>query len=100
MRRDSDHGVLPRRARRLALARAGMRIVGDCTTHEQLIAIAASTRKVRVLVVGGNRWKAEVRAARLAGAAESLPGEVDLAYLVEVVAALARAQDRRVPLDS
>jgi Ca2+-binding RTX toxin-like protein len=63
MRRDSDHGVLPRRARRLALARAGMRIVGDCTTHEQLIAIAASTRKVRVLVVGGNRWKAEVRAA-------------------------------------
>jgi hypothetical protein len=55
---------------------------------------------VRVLVVGGNRWKAEVRAARLAGAAESLPGDVDLAYLVEVVAALARAQDRRVPLDS
>jgi DNA-binding NarL/FixJ family response regulator len=103
-----------------ALAAAGMQIVADCTTQEQVIAslaktrpdvcvvdrdfeggglvaaatIASPRRAPRVLLVGGSGSAAEVRAARLAGAAESLPGEVDPPDLVAAVSALIREVQR------
>ena len=98
-----------------ALAAAGMEIVGSCATPAQVIAqlssvrpdvcvvdrelvqgglvataaIAAPRRPVRVLVVGGNGSAAEERAAQLAGASRSLPGDVDAGSLIDAVSELA-----------
>jgi DNA-binding NarL/FixJ family response regulator len=102
------------------LAEAGMNIVADCTTREQAVAslartrpevcvvdgdldgggllaaaaIASPRRAPRVLLVGGRGSEAELRAARLAGAADSLPGDVDAPGLVAAVAALAEGAQR------
>jgi DNA-binding NarL/FixJ family response regulator len=102
------------------LAGAGMNIVADCTTREQVVAslahtrpdicvvdreldggglvataaIASPRRAPRVLLVGGRGSAAELRAAQLAGAADSLPGDVDAPGLVAAVAALAEGTQR------
>ena len=101
---------------RETLTAAGMRIVGSCATPDQVlatlstarpdvcvvdreldqgglvatVAITTPRRPVRVLVVGGQGSAAEERAARLAGASLSLPGDVDARSLVDAVSALAR----------
>lgn len=98
-----------------------MRIVGTCTTPEQVLATLSSARPdvcvidrdldqgglvataaitsprrpIGVLVVGGDGSAAEERAARLAGAGRSLPGDVDARSLVDAVSALAREATKR-----
>ena len=100
-----------------ALAGAGMRVVARCTSRRQVLAalaeaspdvcvvereldggglvaaaaIAAPHPAPRVLLVGGHGSEAELRAARLAGAAGCLPGDVDASGLVTAVAELAQA---------
>ena len=97
------------------LTAAGMDVVGSCTTHAQVIArlsslrpdvcvvdrdlaqgglvataaITSPRRPVRVLVVGGTGSAAEERAARLAGASRSLPGDVEAGSLIDAVSELA-----------
>jgi two-component system, NarL family, response regulator DesR len=102
---------------REALEAAGIQVVADCGSQDQVVAALATTRPdvcivdrdleggglvataaiatpgvaPRVLVVGGRGSASELRAARLAGAAGSLPGDVDAAALIAAVAALVQA---------
>ncbi len=55
-------------------------------------AIASPRQAPKVLVVGGRGTAAELRAARLAGAADSLPGDVGAPKLAAAIAALARKE--------
>ena len=55
-----------------------------------LAAITAERRAPKVLMIGGRGARAEVNAARLAGAADCLPVDVDAEQLAAAVAALAR----------
>ena len=97
------------------LVAAGMQVVANCRTQDQVLAALAATRPdvcvvdreldggglvtaaaianpqraPRILLVGGRGSASELRAARLAGAANSLPGDVAPAALVAAVAALA-----------
>lgn len=103
-----------RRTFRDALAAAGMQVAADCGDAAELLdavsrehpdvcvldrelrggslvaiaAIATPRRAPKVVVVGGSGSPAELRAARLAGAAASLPTDIDAAELVAAVAAL------------
>jgi DNA-binding NarL/FixJ family response regulator len=97
------------------LAAAGMTVVAGCETREEALvavrwarpnvcvvdraiggggliataAIASPPRPPEVIVIGGGPAPEERRAARFAGAAEYLPGDLDAASLVAAVAALA-----------
>jgi DNA-binding NarL/FixJ family response regulator len=103
-----------RRTYREALSAAGMQVAADCGDAAELLAavsrehpdvcvldrelrggglvataaIAVPRRAPKVLVVGGRGSAAELRAARLAGAAASLPTDIDAAELAAAVAAL------------
>jgi DNA-binding NarL/FixJ family response regulator len=103
-----------------ALSAAGIRVVAECTTREQVTravaqtrpdvcvvdrdfaggglvaaaAIASPRRAPRVLLVGGSGTPSELRAARLAGAADSLPANADTAQLVSAVSALVGKADQ------
>jgi DNA-binding NarL/FixJ family response regulator len=57
-----------------------------------LAAITAERRSPKVLMIGGRGARAEVNAARLAGAADCLPVDVDAEQLATAVAALARTE--------
>jgi DNA-binding NarL/FixJ family response regulator len=109
-------GDAMRHTLRDAVARAGMQIAAECADSSELfaavarerpdvclldrdlrggslIATAAITtpqRAPRVVIVGGRGARAEVRAARLAGATECLPVDVDAEDLAAAVAALVR----------
>jgi DNA-binding NarL/FixJ family response regulator len=48
-------------------------------------AIAAPTRTTRVLILGGRGSPAERRAARIAGAADLLPADIDPLRVAEIV---------------
>jgi DNA-binding NarL/FixJ family response regulator len=99
------------------LTAAGMLVVAECATTAELIAAVAHERpdvcvldrelrggtlaataalaspgRPKVLVVGGRGSEVEVRAARLAGAAACLPGEVSRAELAAAVTALVREE--------
>ncbi len=106
------------RAFREALASAGIEVAADCRSSAELLeavgrerpdvcildrelsggglvataAIAAPHRAPHVLIVGGYGSAAERRAARLAGAADCLPLDVDAAHLAAAVTALARKE--------
>ena len=101
-----------------AFAGAGLDVVADCTTREELIAALERTRPdvcvvdrdldggglvaaaavasprhaPKVLLVGGRGSAAEQRAARLAGVAGSLPGDADAPTLVAAVSELIREE--------
>src|SRR6266852_4347386 len=101
-----------------ALTAAGMEVAADCGNAAELLAavsrerpevcvldrelsggglaataaIAAPRQAPKVLVVGGRGSPAELRAARLAGAADSLPGDVGAPKLAAAIAALARKE--------
>ncbi len=55
-----------------------------------LAAITAERRAPKVLMIGGRGARAEIHAARLAGASDCLPVDVDAEALATAVAALAR----------
>ena len=103
LRRTADDG----------LAAAGIEVAAHCETTAELLAAVsrerpdacvldrdlsggafaalaalASSRRPKVLVVGGRGSPAEVRAARLAGAADCLPGDTDALSIAASVAAL------------
>jgi two-component system, NarL family, response regulator DesR len=101
---------------REAADRAGVIVAADCADLDELIAatwrerpdaclldrdllggglaaaaaIAAPRCAPRVLLVGGRGSPAERRAARLAGAADCLPGRADATELAAAITALAR----------
>ena len=101
-----------------AATAAGMEIAADCASSAELLAavsrerpdlcvldrelrggglaataaIASPRQAPKVLVVGGRGTAAELRAARLAGAADSLPGDVGAPKLAAAIAALARKE--------
>lgn len=103
-----------------AVRRAGMQLAADCADAAQLLAavarerpdlclldrelrggglavtaaIASPRRAPKVLVVGGHGSLAEVQAARLAGAADAVPADVDVAVLAAAVTALAHKEER------
>lgn len=58
-----------------------------------IAAIAAPGRQPKVIVVGGGESPAEVRAARLAGAADCLPGAIDTDELTAAVTRHTRRSD-------
>jgi len=55
-------------------------------------AIAAPHPAPKVLVVGGRGAAAEVRAARIAGAADCVPGDIDAAELAAAITALVKEE--------
>ena len=57
-------------------------------------AIASPRRTPKVLVVGGRASPAEIRAARLAGAAGWVPADVDPAALAAAVSQLVQEEER------
>jgi DNA-binding NarL/FixJ family response regulator len=97
-----------------AIAAAGIQVSADCGSARELLAAVSSERPdvcvvdrelrggglaaaaaiaspepaPKVLIVGGRGSPAEVRAARLAGAADCLPDNTDPAVLGRAVAAL------------
>jgi two-component system response regulator DesR len=101
-----------------AFAEAGLKVVANCTTREQLLAalertrpdvcvvdrdldggglvaaaaVASPRQAPKVLLVGGRGSSAEQRAARLAGVAGSLPGDADAPTLVAAVSELIREE--------
>jgi DNA-binding NarL/FixJ family response regulator len=101
-----------------ALASAGILVTAECRTAAELIAavsrerpdvcvvdrdlqggaftataaITVPGRKSKVLVLGGRPTRAEMRAARLAGAADCLPGDIDPAGLAAAVSALVKKE--------
>ena len=103
-----------------AVRRAGMQLAADCQDAAQLLAavarehpdlclldgelrggglaataaIASPRRAPKVLVIGGRGSPAEVRAARLAGATDAVPADVDAASLAAAVTALAHKEER------
>jgi len=107
-----------RRTYREALSAAGMQVAADCRDAAELLAavsreqpdvcvlerdlrggclvataaIALPRRAPKVLVVGGGDSPAEFRAARLAGAADCLPTDVDGEDLAAAVAALVQKE--------
>ena len=107
-----------RRAFREALTAAGMEIAADCGDTTELLAavsrerpdvcildrelrggglvaiaaIASPGRTPKVLVVGGRGSPAELRAARLAGAAGCLPTDIDATKLATAVIDLVRKE--------
>lgn len=106
------------RAYRDALTAAGIQIVADCGHAADLLAavsrehpdvclvdrdlrggalavaaaISAPTKSPKVLVVGGRGTAAERRAARLAGAADSVPADIAAADLAAAVSALVQKE--------
>jgi len=107
-----------RRTLRDTLTAAGMQVAAECGDATELLAavsrerpdvcvldrelrggglaataaIASPRQAPKVLVVGGRGSAAELRAARLAGAADSLPGDVGAPKLAATIAALARKE--------
>lgn len=107
-----------RRSLRDTLTAAGMHVAAECGDATELLAavsrerpdvcvldrelrggglaataaIASPRQAPKVLVVGGRGSAAELRAARLAGAADSLPGDVGAPKLAAAIAALARKE--------
>lgn len=103
-----------------AAARAGLEIAAECADAAQLLdavarehpglcildrelrggglvaaaSIAAPHPAPKVLVVGGRGAAAEVRAARLAGAADCVPGDIDAAELAAAVTALVKEEEQ------
>jgi DNA-binding NarL/FixJ family response regulator len=58
-----------------------------------IAAIATPGRQPKVIVVGGGESAAEVRAVRLAGAADCLPGEIDTERLAAAVTRQTKRSD-------
>jgi DNA-binding NarL/FixJ family response regulator len=107
-----------RRTMHEAVTAAGMQVAADCGSTAELLAavskerpdvcvldrelrggglaataaITSPPRAPKVLVVGGRGSPAERRAIRLAGAAASLPGDIDVDGLTEAIAALTRKE--------
>jgi DNA-binding NarL/FixJ family response regulator len=105
---------------REAVRRAGMQLAADCADAAQLVAavarerpdlclldrelrggglaataaIATPPQAPKVLVIGGRGSAAEARAARLAGATDTVPADVDAASLAAAVTALVQKEDR------
>jgi DNA-binding NarL/FixJ family response regulator len=105
---------------REAVRRAGMQLAADCVDASDLVAavsrerpdlclldrelrggglavtaaIASPPRAPKVLIVGGRGSPAEVRAARIAGAADAVPATVDAASLAAALSALAHKEER------
>jgi two-component system invasion response regulator UvrY len=103
-----------------AVRRAGMQLAADCQDAAQLLAavarerpdlclldrelrggglaataaIASPRQAPKVLVIGGRGSPAEVRAARLAGATDAVPADVDAVSLAVAVTALAHKEER------
>jgi DNA-binding NarL/FixJ family response regulator len=100
-----------------ALTAAGLQVVAACGSAAELLdavarerpdvcvldralrggglaaaAAIAEPRRPRVLVLGGRGSPSERRAARLAGADDCLPSDIDAAVLTAVVAMLARKE--------
>jgi two-component system invasion response regulator UvrY len=113
-------GEAMRHTLRDAVRQAGMQLAADCEDAAQLLAavarehpdlclldrelrggglaataaIASPRRAPKVLVIGGRGSPAEVRAARLAGATDAVPADVDAASLAAAVTALAHKEER------
>ena len=109
-----------RRSLRDAFTAAGIEVAADCRDAAELLAavdrehpdvcvldrelrggglvvtaaIASPRRAPKVLVVGGRGSPAEIRAARLAGAAECLPSDSSTADLTAAVTAIVRKENR------
>jgi two-component system invasion response regulator UvrY len=103
-----------------AVRQAGMQLTADCADAAELLAavarerpdlclldrelqggglaataaIASPRQAPKVLVIGGRGSPAEVRAARLAGATDAVPADVDAASLAAAVMALTQKEDR------
>jgi DNA-binding NarL/FixJ family response regulator len=103
-----------------AVQQAGLQLAADCDNASQLLiavarerpdlclldrelhggglvataAIAAPPRAPKVLVVGGRGSPAEVKAARLAGASDAVPADIDAASLAAAVTALIEKEKR------
>ena len=109
-------GASLRRTLHDGISRAGMQIEAECADSGELLAavarlrpdvcvvdrelrggslpataaITTPLRAPRVLIVGGRGARAEVRAARLAGASDCAPADVGAEALAAAVAALVR----------
>jgi DNA-binding NarL/FixJ family response regulator len=59
-----------------------------------IAALTSPSRPPKLVVVGGRGSRTEARAARLAGAAACLPGDIDAAELADALAAIAKAAER------
>ncbi len=57
-------------------------------------AIASPQRGPKVLVIGGRGSPAELKAARLAGAADCIPSDADATRLADAIEALVRKEQR------
>ena len=101
-----------------AVVQAGVEVAAECTDAAQLVAavareqpelcvldrelrggglvaaaaVAAPQPAPKVLVVGGRGAAAEIRAARLAGAADCVPGNIETADLAAAIAALVKEE--------
>lgn len=101
-----------------AVVQAGVEVAAECGDAAQLVAavareqpelcvldrelrggglaaaaaVAAPHAAPKVLVVGGHGEAAEIRAARLAGAADCVPGDIDAAGLAAAIAALVKEE--------
>lgn len=108
-----------RRSLRDGLSAAGIDVAADCGSAAELlaaisrerpdvcvlerelaggglvaaVAVATPRPAPKVLVVGGRGTPAELRAARLAGAAGSVPTDIDAAGLVAAVSALVTKEE-------
>jgi DNA-binding NarL/FixJ family response regulator len=113
-------GATIRRTLRDGISRAGMQIAAECTDSGELLAAVARERPdicivdrelrggslaataaittpptaPRVLIVGGRGARADVRAARLAGASDCVPFDVGAEALAAAVAALVRDDNK------
>jgi two-component system invasion response regulator UvrY len=105
---------------REAVGRAGMHLAADCVDASDLVAavarerpdlclldrelrggglaataaVAAPPRAPKVLIVGGRGSPAEVRAARLAGATDAVPADIDATALAAAASALVHQEKR------
>lgn len=103
------------------LTAAGIQVAADCGSAAELLAavsrerpdvcvldrelrggglaataaIASPHRAPKVLVIGGRGSPAELKAARLAGAADCLPADVDAAGLADAIEALVRKEQQQ-----
>src|SRR5439155_17370563 len=102
------------------LTEAGMQVTADCGSAAELLAavsrdrpdvcvldrelrggglaataaIASPHRGPKVLVIGGRGSPAELKAARLAGAADCIPSDADATRLADAIEALVRKEQR------
>jgi DNA-binding NarL/FixJ family response regulator len=91
------------------LTAAGIQVAADCGSAAELLAAVSRERPdVCVLdrelrggglaataVIGGRGSPAELKAARLAGAADCLPADVDAAGLADAIEALVRKEQQQ-----